>query len=341
VSARRNLVTGATGLLGSHVVEQLVARGERVRALVRASSDTTWLRAHGVELAEGDLERPDSLPPAIDGCEVVYHCAARVGDWGPWRLFQESIIDATAHVLGACEKVGVGRLLHVSSINVYGRPRLRPGQLLTEDDTLGQTKWFWDYYCESKIRAEVLVQGSPVPWTIVRPSWIYGPRDRNSMPRVIKALDAGRAAMIGRGDNLLNIVYAADVADGAVRAATSEVGLRRAYNLASEGAITQKVFLDALTDGLGKPRVRRRFPYWLAFTGGFIAECVGRAIRLGRPPHFTRYAVALIGRSTQFSIARARRELGWEPRTAPLEGLRRTLEWLRQRQGTSTNGTLR
>lgn len=341
MSVRRNLVTGATGLLGSHVVEQLLARGERVRALVRPGSEVTWLRDHGVELAEGDLGRPETLPPAIDGSDVVYHCAARVGDWGPWRLYQEAIIDATANVLSACEKVGVARLLHVSSINVYGRPRLKPGQLLTEDDRLGQTKWIWDYYCESKIEAEALVQSSRLPWTIVRPSWIYGPRDRNSLPRVIKAVDAGRAAMIGRGDNLLNVVYAGDVADGVVRAATAEVGLRRAYNLASEGAISQKQFLDALTDGLGRPRVRRRFPYWLAFSGGFLAEVVGRVIRLRRPPHITRYAVALIGRSTQFSIARARQELGWEPRMPPLEGLRRTLEWYRQRQGASTNGTLR
>jgi nucleoside-diphosphate-sugar epimerase len=341
VSVRRNLVTGATGLLGSHVVEHLLARGESVRALVRPGSDTSWLRQRGVELVEGDLNRPDSLPPAMEGADVVYHCAARVGDWGPWRLYQEAIIDATANVLGACERVGVGRLLHVSSINVYGRPQLRPGQLLTEEDRLGQTRWIWDYYCESKIRAEALVQSSPLAWTIVRPSWIYGPRDRNSLPRVIKAVDAGRAAMIGRGDNLLNVVYAGDVADGVVRAATAEVGVRRAYNLASEGAITQKAFLDALTDGLGRPRVRRRFPYWLAFSGGFLAECIGRAIRLRRPPHITRYAVALIGRSTQFSIARARGELGWEPRMPPLEGLRRTLEWYHDRQGIMSNGTLR
>jgi nucleoside-diphosphate-sugar epimerase len=341
VSVRRNLVTGATGLLGSHVVEQLLARGERVRALVRPSSDTTWLRSLGVELAEGDLGRPETLPPAIDGCDAVYHCAARVGDWGPWNVFQEAIIDATANVLKACEQVGVGRLLHVSSINVYGRPRLKPGQWLSEEDPLGRSTWVWDHYCKAKIQAEALVSASSLPWTVVRPSWIYGPRDRNSMPRVLKALDAGRAAMIGRGDNLLNIVYAADVADGAVRAATSDVGRRRAYNLASEGAITQKAFLDALTDALGKPRVRYRFPYWLAFTGGFLAECVGRAIRLGRPPHFTRYAVALIGRSTRFSIERARQELGWEPRMPPLEGLRLTLEWLRERQGGTRHATLR
>src|SRR5437763_1933268 len=83
-----NVVTGATGLLGSHVAEQLVARGERVRALVRQSSDVTFLRGLGVELAEGDLKDFASLQRAVTGADVVYHCAAQVGEWGPWRVFR-------------------------------------------------------------------------------------------------------------------------------------------------------------------------------------------------------------------------------------------------------------
>src|SRR5438445_10564754 len=83
--AKLNVLTGATGLLGSHIAEQLVERGERVRALVRSTSDTSFLRALGVELVEGDLGQPDTLPRAVAGADVVYHCAARVGDWGAWR----------------------------------------------------------------------------------------------------------------------------------------------------------------------------------------------------------------------------------------------------------------
>jgi nucleoside-diphosphate-sugar epimerase len=320
-------VTGATGLLGSHVVEQLVARGEHVRALVRPTSNTTFLRSLGVELVEGDLDQPATLPAAVEGVDVVYHCAARVGDWGPWSLFKSAIIDATAHIVAACQKVGIARLLHISSINVYGHPLLRPGQWLSEDDPLGQKLWWADHYCRAKVEAERYVRESGLNWTMVRPSWIYGPRDRNSLPRVLKAIQAGRAALVGKGDNLLNIVYAGDVADGVLRAAAHPGGVGRAYNLASEGAISQRDFLNALTDTLQLPRVRRRFPYWLAFTGGLLAELVGRAIRLGRPPHFTRYAVALIGRSTRYSIDRARAELGWQPRMPPLDGLRLTLEW--------------
>jgi|SRR5579875_696707 nucleoside-diphosphate-sugar epimerase len=326
---RLNVITGATGLLGSHIAEHLRLRGERVRALVRPTSDTTFLKQLGVELVTGDLTKPAGLPGILDGADVVYHCAARVGDWGPWRVFQREIIDATANLLGACHAVGVGRVLHVSSIIVYGHPHLGDA-CFTEDEPLGQNLWLWDHYCRAKVRAEELCRQYLGELTIVRPSWIYGPRDRTTLPRLLKALDAGRVAIIGRGDNLLNIVYAGDVAEGAIRAANHPRAKGQAYNLSSEGEITQQDFLDLLVEELERPRIRRRVSYRLAYWGGFLSEVIGRMIRLRRPPHLTRYAVALVGRPTRFSIAKAREHLGWQPRIGVVEGLRRTLEWYRK-----------
>ena len=323
----RYLITGATGFVGGHVAELLVERGERVRALVRPTSDTAFLRGLGVDLVEGDLSDPASLRRAVAGADVVYHCAAKVGDWGPWRMFQALVIDATANLLEACRRESVGRVLHVSSITVYGHPRPRPGRLLTEDEPLGQNLWLWDNYCRAKILAERACRRYPGALTIIRPSWIYGPRDRNSLPRLVKALGAGRIRLVGRGDNLLNIVYAGDVAEGAIRAAGTPAAAGQAYNFSSAGEVTQRQLLDLLTDALGRPRVTRRLPLCLAFSLGFLSELIGRAIRLRRPPHITRYAIGLIGRPTQFSTAKARAELGWQPRVCVEEGLRRALEW--------------
>jgi nucleoside-diphosphate-sugar epimerase len=323
---RLNVITGATGLLGSHIAEQLRARGEQVRVLVRPTSDTTFLKQLGVELAFGDLNEPTSLPGILAGADVVYHCAARVGDWGPWRVFQREIIDATANLLDACRTAGVGRVLHVSSIIVYGHPRLRDG-CFTEDEPLGQNLRLWDYYCRAKVRAEELCRQYQGDLTIVRPSWIYGPRDRTSLPRFLKALNAGRVAMIGRGDNLLNIIYAGDVAEGAILAANHPQAKSQVYHLSSEGEVTQNQFLDLMLEELGRPRIRGHVPYWFAYGGGFVSEVIGRLIRMRRPPHLTRYAVSLIGRSTYFSIAKARQQLGWQPRVRVREGIHRSLEW--------------
>jgi uncharacterized protein YbjT (DUF2867 family) len=90
LSARVYAVTGATGLLGSHIVEQLRGRGDRVRALVRPGSDAGFLAEQGVELVEGDLADRDSLRRLVAGADAVFHCAAKVGDWGPWLAFNST-----------------------------------------------------------------------------------------------------------------------------------------------------------------------------------------------------------------------------------------------------------
>ena len=115
-----NLVTGATGLLGSHVVEQLRQRGMPVRVLVRPGSDRTWLETQGVEFVEGDITDPPSLQRACEGVDAVYHSAAKVGDWGPWEEFQRITIDGTRNMLSAATTAGVRRFVHVSSISVFG-----------------------------------------------------------------------------------------------------------------------------------------------------------------------------------------------------------------------------
>ena len=321
-----NVITGATGLLGGHIAERLLARGDRVRGVVRPGGDADFVRGLGAEPVVADFGDPDALRRALDGADVVYHCAARVGEWGPWREFQEHIVDVAGRVFDACRAAGVGRLLHVSSIAVYGHPRER-ADLFTEDEPLGQHLWRRDYYRRAKIRAEELCRQYPGDWTVVRPSWIYGPRDRTMLPRLLRAFQAGRVAVIGRGDNLLNIIYAGDVAEGAILAANHPGARGRAYNLSSEGEITQRQFLDLIADGLGVPRVTRHVPFRVAYWGATLGELIALAIRLKRPPHITRYGVSLMGRSTRFSVERARTELGWQPQTPAAEGVRRMLEW--------------
>ena len=115
-----SLVTGATGLLGSHIVEQLVRAGERVRCLVRKTSDTSFLDTLNVEKVCGDITDPDSLGAAFRNIDVVYHCAARVTDWGPWEEFERTIVQGTKNCLEASLQAGVKRFLYVSTEGVYG-----------------------------------------------------------------------------------------------------------------------------------------------------------------------------------------------------------------------------
>lgn len=321
-----NLIAGATGQLGSHIAELLAERGERVRALVRPTSDTAFLRDRGVELVTGDLHDAASLSGAFEGADIVYHCAARVADWGPWSQFENETVTATRNVLEACRAAKVGRLLHVSSISVYGRPRR--GQLISEETPLGRRFMWWDYYPRAKLLAENLVRRYEGAWTMVRPSWIYGPRDRISMPRVVPVLRSGKAPIIGSGENLLNIIFAGDVAAGAILAANHPGAVGQVYNLSSRGEVTQRKLVDTLCDALGLPRVTKRVPFFLAWQMAFWSEFFAKLLMKKKPPRITRRAIYLIGRPPLFSIDKARKDLGWEPRMRIEEGVKRTLEWL-------------
>lgn len=324
MSMRMNVVTGATGLLGSHIVERLAERGERVRALVRATSETGLLKELGVEIVVGDLHDAESLRRAVSGADVVFHCAAKVGDWGRWSEFQSSVIDATTHLLAACEKEQVGRFVYVSSVQVYGRPGAKQ---ITEDEPLGQNLRHWEKYARSKIEAEKLCRQYPGAVTILRPSWIYGPRDRHTLPRIINGLRAGRMGLIGAGSHKLNLVYAGDVAEAAIAAAYSPDAAGQAYNLTSPGEVTQREWFDIITETLGMPRVQRSLSPRMAYAAGWFSELVGRAIFLQRSPYVTRYGVGLMLRPTNYSNEKAKRELDWSPQTPVREGMRRTLEW--------------
>src|SRR5262249_58107759 len=121
-SLRRVLVTGATGLLGSHLAERLTSRGDRVRALVRHGSRTAFLDSLGVEIMRGDLTDPRDCDAATAGATQVYHCAAKVGDWGTWPEFQRGCMDATRTLAQAAGRAGVARFLHISSTSAYRHP---------------------------------------------------------------------------------------------------------------------------------------------------------------------------------------------------------------------------
>ena len=121
----------------------------------------------------------------------MYHWQARVGDWGAWQQFQAEIVETTRNVLEACRAANVGRVLHVSSVAVYGHPRVPP-EGLTEEHPLGQRLRLWDHYCRAKMQAEELSCGYGLDLRIVRPTWIFGPmRDRNSLPHDTERAAAG------------------------------------------------------------------------------------------------------------------------------------------------------
>lgn len=326
-----HLVTGATGLLGSHIVERLVARGDSVRALVRPTSDTRFLRSLGVDLAEGDLTDPESCRRAMEGVSVVYHSAAKVGDWGAWREFQTGCLDATETLARVAAGAGAERFVHISSTSAYGHPK-EGGPPVDESAPLGQNLWpFWDYYTVSKVECERILWRMAghdgLRLSVIRPSWLYGERDRTTTARVVRRIRAGKVPLIGRGDNPLSAIYAGNVADAAVLAADDPGSVGEAYNVTSMGPITQREWFDLFADACGAPRPSRHVPYGVTFAVATAVEAVCRLARRRRPPVITRYATWLMGRDLAYSTAKAETKLGWRPAVGYPESIERTVRW--------------
>lgn len=337
-----NLVTGGTGLLGSHIVEQLRRRNRPVRVLARRDADASWLQTQGVELAEGDILDPASLDRACQGMQCIYHSAARVGDWGPWPDFVRVTVDGSINLFNAAEKAGVPRFIHISSISAYGHVN-SPGLVLDETAPLGVNVHRWSYYTRAKVAVEEelrrrMAAGSKVKYTIIRPSWLYGPRDRATIARLVAMVHDGKAKLLGSGDNRLNVVYAGNVAEACILAADNPAAVGQAYNCCNDGELTQREYFNLIAETIGAPPVEKRVPFKVAYTAAFVLECIGHLFRLKKPPMITRYAVWLMGRDTYFSAEKARRELGWKSTVGYREGIPATIRWYLDRTGGGRRG---
>ena len=319
------LVTGAAGFLGSHVTTLLGTRGVRPRACIRPDEDGRPLSQAGADVRTGDIGDRSAIAAALTGVEDVVHCAARTGPWGPASEYERTNVLDLESLVRAAMAAGVRRFVHVSSITVHGN------NVHGEADENSPLRAEPNPYSRTKVAGERLLQrmirdeGAPV--TIVRPGWIYGPRDTSSFARIAGMIGQRRMIMVGSGRNHLPLIHVRDVAEGLLLACAAEQAAGRTYLLVNDQPVTQRQFLAAIAAELGAPVPARRIPYRAAMMLGGMAEHLGHLARLRQPPPVMRYGLQLLGGDNRFSITRARRELGFAPRIGLAEGTRDSIEW--------------
>lgn len=323
------LVTGAAGFIGSHLVEVLLERGEEVRALVQPGEDTWRLQpCSRLELFQGDLTDMVALSGAVRGVERIYHLAAKTGPWGPEQAYSAINVQGIFDLVHAAMETGVRRIVHTSSITVYGH-RLRG--VVTEDSPYHAEN---NPYSRTKIAGEQLLfklvkqEGAPI--VIVRPAWVYGPRDSASFSRFVSLVESGKGFIIGTGNNVIPIVYVRDVVQGLIKAGDAgDQVVGRAYTLADDRRVTQLEYLNTIADTLQVPPVSRKLPFHATYMAGRTAEIVWQVVdgRKVTPPPLTTYGVTLLGGNQEFSIERARRELGYRPEFDVKGGVAEGVRW--------------
>ena len=319
----RVLVTGATGFTGGHLARRLLREGWRVRVFVRNQPAAQRWQADGAEAVVGDLTDAASVDQAVAGCEVVFHVAALYRTEGlPERLFQTVNIDGTRYLLEAARRHGVRRVVHTSTVGVHGHIARPPAD---ESYPFGPR----DSYQRSKCEGERLAQqffSNGLAGTIVRPVGIYGPGDTRFL-KLFRLIVRRRFVMLGRGETLYHMTYIDDLIDGMLLCAQHPAAPGQTFILAGEQAVTLNELVRRIATVLEVPVPQWRLPLWPFQLAAPACQRVCRAIKV-EPPLYPR-RLEFFSDSRAFTIDKARRLLGYQPRVDLDEGIRRTATWYR------------
>lgn len=320
----RVLITGATGLLGGHLIKELQQRGEDIRALVLPVENADKLTAQGVEVVRGDITDASTLGPAVKDVELVFHLAAMMGVNRPIEDYRLVNVTGSENLYRAAQKAGVRRYVHTSSHCVYG---LNLGRFLTEKDPLRPDS---HPYSVTKAEGDRLMRrlmlDSKVETVILRPGSFFGPGDRLNFGRMAQRMKDGKGVIIGKGDNHLPFCYITDVVQGFLLAAYHDNAPGNVYNITNDEPLTQSEMFNEVADAVGGVRPTRHVPFIPVYYGSIVAEKVVAPITR-REPLATTHGALMFGGDNKHSIEKARRELGFEPEVDLRTGIRLAAEW--------------
>jgi nucleoside-diphosphate-sugar epimerase len=311
--------------VGHHLVHELVRRGDRVRCLVRRPGVPDGLEGLDLELAVGDVTRPDSLPSATRGVNEVYHLAARLTAMHEHEMFETNAMGTRNLLEAVAGSPDLVRFVHCSSLAVAG-PCRSEGEPVVESITPGPVTW----YGRSKALAERAVATfarAGLPTTVVRPPVVYGPRDRGLLS-VFQAVAKGLRPLLGRRPKSYSWIYGPDLAEALVTLGRHPATVGRTYFATHEIATPMETFLDAAASALDRRGIAIRLPESMISLIARASDLVTQAT--GKPGMLTRDKVnELIPDAWVCSGDEAARDTGWRARTPLAEGVATTARWYR------------
>jgi nucleoside-diphosphate-sugar epimerase len=315
------LVTGGTGFVGSHVIDALLERGDSVTALVRSPTKAQPLEPRGVRLVVGDLHAQDALEEAVIGQDVVIHVAGLVAARDEAE-FERANRHGTANLVEAATRAGKPRFVLVSSMAAGGPAQ--PGRPLTGDEPSRPVT----AYGRSKLAGEEVVRRSDLPWTILRPPMVYGPRDTEVL-KVFKLARLGITPVFGSGGQELSAVTGPDLANALLSVATTDGPVERIFYPCHPQIFTSRDFALAVGSALGRQVRTPSLPEWFARAAltatGAAARLAGQATILNADKANEFFQAAWTGDPTPLT-----RETGWQAAMDLTSGLALTAEWYRE-----------
>ncbi|MEM7152972.1 MAG: NAD-dependent epimerase/dehydratase family protein [Myxococcota bacterium] len=324
------LVTGAGGFLGRSITRALLDRGLSVRSFCRG--DYPWMSEAGVEIVRGDVGDAEAVSKAVEGCEAVFHTAARIDIWGPYDDFFRTNTLGTRHVIEACQTHGVGKLVYTSTPSVVHGGDAVSGV----DESAPYPDHFEAHYPATKAIAEreVLAANSDTLATVaIRPHLVWGPGDTSMMPRVIAKARTGRVRNIGEPQKI-DTVYIDNAVDAHLaaydRLEPGSAAAGKAYFITQGEPMPGPAFLDDLLGAAGLPPVSKSISVGKARAAATVIEWIWRTFGIEREPPVTRFVVSQLSTAHWYDISAARRDLGYDPRVSYAEGMERLRAWVRE-----------
>lgn len=333
-------VTGASGLVGSNLVRYLAERGHKVTAFVRVTSDTSSISEtakrypENIRVKTGDLFDTKALSEAMAGVDVVVHSAAVIEAFGEPDYLQKVNVQGTETAIRAAIWAKAKQFIHISSLSVIMGETDQ--YAVGEDEPLIACR---EVYANSKVCAEKLVREyfftDDIEVTVLRPGFIYGPTEKAWLPRLINALESGRALVVGDGTKETNVIYVENVCRAIELSLLNPVAYGRIYNLTDGQQITKRQLFDTVAKELGLPPATRTIPYPMARllieTSSIVAK-VGPLKWREKLSRYSRPAFRLAALNQGFDISRAERELGYTDRISFAEGMRRTMQEVKEKR---------
>lgn len=317
------LITGATGFLGSHLVERNLESGREVRVFaLPGDAKAAELEARNVQVVYGDIRDYGAVEKAAEGIQIVFHLAAVVTDWAPKKLFSQVNIEGMRNICRASLEHGVDRFVEVSTNDIFG---LKEGVVMDED--FGFSYWK-EPYADTKIEATKIAwefhqKGLPV--TMVYPCWVYGPGDKTFVPEIIKAL-RNRSLIFWRKGALVWPAYVGNVIDLLMVIAENPAAVGHGFLVHDGVSDTFEGFTAKIAESMGAPKASRYIPYGAAYAASWCLELVWKLLGKKSRPLLTTYSVKNLGSRLQFSIGKAERVLGWRPSVSYEEGFKKTMD---------------
>lgn len=308
-----DLITGATGFIGGHLVRRLVSGGRPVRVLCRRGSEARLPVGYAglVDVAHGDLGDRDSLVRAARGTVRVFHCAGQVSDWGSDEAFCIANVRGTRWLVEAARIGGARRLVHLSSIAAFGTPA---PAYFDDDSPYGASR---DGYSRSKALGEQVAREAGwelgLPVVVLRPAVVYGPGG-TWLEEPLRMIERGRMFLLGGGRGTCHPCYIANLIDAIVLAAGHPAAAGHGFIVADGEAISFRAYFDAVASIAGKPPIRRSIPLGAALPVAWALEVAARATGSPRRPLLTRAALGMVTAQSRMSSDKIRSALGFHPR---------------------------